>query len=77
MGWDGYKSDVTEVTVARWAMSDRERMPNGNWRSVKQAGQRFDVSRTTLYNWMKGEVESRRFGRRRFLSVKSMNRMVK
>ena len=75
--WEGYDSDVTEVTVPPWAMPDREPMPNGNWLSVKQAGQRFKVSRTTLYNWMNGEVESRRFGGRRFLSVKSMNRMVK
>ena len=75
--WKGYDVDVTEVTLPPWAMPDREPMPNGNWLSVKQAGQRFNVSRTTLYNWMNGEVESRRFGGRRFLSVKSMNKMVK
>jgi len=75
--WKGYTSDITEVSVPPWALPNRTVMPNGNWLTVKQAAERFSVSRVTLYNWMNKGVDSKKFAGRRFLSAKSLAKLMK
>ena len=75
--WKGYDEEVREISVPPWALPSRNFAANGNWMTVKQATERFGVSRTTLYNWMARGVESRMFGGKRLLSAKSMAKMAK
>ena len=75
--WRGYSSEITEVSGPPWALPNRMVMPNGDWLTIKEAAQRFSVSRVTLYNWMNKGVESKKFAGRRFLSAKSLAKLVK
>ena len=73
--WEGYTEAVTEIGVPRWALPTS--IPNGNWISVREARNEFEVSRTTIYNWIAKGVESRMFGGRRMLSAKGIAALLR
>ena len=73
--WAGYPQEVTEISLPKWAV-ERKEGANGNWITVKDAMKMMNISRSSVYNWMGRGVESRTFGGKRLVSMRSMVSMM-
>ena len=73
--WPGYTKEVLEISLPPWK-SPRKEGPNGNWLSVKQVMDHYRMSRSSVYNWMGKGVEHRKFGGKRLISARSLEKVL-
>ena len=73
--WPGYTKEVLELSLPPWK-SPRKEGPNGSWLSVKQVMDHYRMSRSSVYNWMGRGIKHRKFGGKRLISARSLEKVL-